>query len=149
MTGFDAYVGLNLAAFASGMTTPRDIPPRGEQTPPPPTGVGLNYMGGTATVSWTEPTLVGTPTDKFVRVWAKLGKGHKQIVASIAMPSPGTYSFTELRSGHSQDSPKIILVNESTNILLVQMDTIVARKAGQAPMIGPSSNVAQFKIVNP
>lgn len=93
--------------------------------------------------------LVGTPIAKFVRVWAKLGRGHTQLLTSIPLPSPATFSFTELRSGNSQDSPKIILAQEGTGILLVQMDAIAARKAGQAPAIGPSSNVAQFKIQNP
>lgn len=151
MTGLDAYVGLNLAAHQSGMMTPLDTPPYGEATPPPPIDVDVTYAGGTATVTWTDPTLVGTPMTKIVRVWAKLlEKGnHVQIVGFLTIPSTGSFTFTELRSGHAHNSPKIMLSQLGTANLAIQMDTIAARTLSQAPLIGPSSNVAVVKIQNP
>ena len=152
MSGINAYVGANVDAFLAGMATPLDTPPIGEHIPPPPINVGVTYATGTATVSFTEPNLVGGPTAKYVRLWVTFQGGmkiHPQLVAHVTLPSGAPITFTELRTGHAWGSPKMLLSDIGSGILRVQMDTITQRKTGQAPLVGPGSNVAEAKIVNP
>ncbi|MBI4232405.1 hypothetical protein HY605_04180 [Candidatus Peregrinibacteria bacterium] len=156
MSGIDAYVAANIQAYKAGIATPLDTPPFGEATPPPPITVALttfDTMTGTATVTFTDPVLVDTPIVAKARLWALVQGGknkiHRQLVTHVALPSGGSVTFDELRTGHSWSSPKAKLNTIGKAVLRVQMDTIAQRVAGQAPLIGPGSNVAEIGISKP
>jgi hypothetical protein len=139
MSGYNAYLSSNLMGYDIGMTAPRDIAPLGDPTPTPPTEVSLSYAGGTATVSWKDPALVGTPTDKCVRIWAMVqcrNRVHPQRKAYVAF---GTlqYTFTDLFGTCGSTITLASLVN---GLLYIQMDTIVSYDATRG-MLGSAPSV--------
>lgn len=150
MSGINAFVGTHIAGFLAGKTDTMDNPPIGEHVPPPPSNVAVSYLTGTVTVTWTPPTFVGSPIFKKVRIWAMFQGGakiHAQLVG-YAAPADGTFTFTALHTGHAWGSPSMNLTSIGQGIIRVQMDSLVERIADQAPMLGPSSNVAELKITN-
>lgn len=152
MSGINAYVAENIKAVHAGMAAPFDNPPYGESVPPPPTHLKITSYDsamGIATVTWTDPVLADTPVAAFVRLWATVQakkKIYPQIVKHLTVPTGGTTTFDKLRVGRVYGNNTIELKGIGKGLLRIQCDSLVQRKAGQAPLSGPRSNVDEFSI---
>jgi hypothetical protein len=148
MSGFNAYVMCNMAAYTSGLPTPKDIAPIGDPTPNPPLNLTLSYAAGAATVTWTDPIIPDDPliAEKRVRIWAQVQSGrkvHTQLVTTLDIPTAGTFTFDTLRCGGAYNSPTIMLGDIPRGLLRVQMDTVIARTTVRGAVIGPPSEVVE------
>jgi hypothetical protein len=151
MSGFNAYVMSNMLALSAGLPYPKDIAPLGDPKPSPPSGIGLSYAAGTATVTWTDPVLVTTPpiAEKKVRVFAQIQIGkkiHTQIVGLLDIPTPATLDFTTMRGGGAFGSPICSIGDMTAGLLRVQLDTVTAVTTVRGCLASPPSTVVEIPI---
>lgn len=101
MSGYNAYIMLNLLAYSAGVTTLItfiDDAPIGITPPNAPTLLSGAWDVPTCciTVAWTDP--VGALVGTMIRVWAYSGNGgaHKQLVGTVALAAE-TYALCSIK----------------------------------------------------
>lgn len=148
MSGFNVYVGSNLAAFTRGLGASfRDEAPISTSTPTPPSNVALSIAGGVATVTWTDPhTSMFDPSATvvvaiFIQIQSR-AKIRTQIAGILPVPTPQTFNVQYVRGGATFAGAILPLNKFSKDELRVQMDTVVTEGASLGAVLSSPSNVA-------
>lgn len=147
MSGFNAYIASNLAAFTRGLNIPKDEAPISTPTPTPPLNVSLSIAGGVATVTWTDPsTSMFDPASTvvvsiFIQIQSR-AKIYTQIAALLPVPTPQTFNIQFVRGGATFAGAILPLNKFLKDEMRVQMDTVVSEGAPIGAVLSPPSNVA-------
>ncbi len=147
MSGFNAYISSNLAAFTRGLGGFRDEAPISTPTPTPPSNVAVSVAGGVATVTWTDPqTSMFDPSATivvalFVQIQSKV-KVSPQIAVLLPVPTPQTATVQFVRVGATYAGAILPLNKFLKDEIRVQMDTAVTEGASIGAVLSPPSNVA-------
>ncbi|MFN7182082.1 MAG: hypothetical protein ACK4NF_05340 [Planctomycetota bacterium] len=147
LSGFNAYIGSNIAAFTRGLTIPKDEAPISTPSPTPPLNVAVSIAGYVATVTWLDPpTSMFTPgATVVVTIFIQIQKKRlvpTQIAAILPVPSPGTFNISFVRVGSTFAGGVLPLNKFDKGEFRVQMDTLVSESPPIGAVLSPPSNVA-------
>lgn len=149
MSGINAYIAANQLASTAGLAIPRDDAPIGDPAPVPASGVAIAPGGGGVIVTWTDPAVIAPITDAVVRIHMQAQanrKWHTQIVSLFTVPTPGTATITQLRSGGGFGSPVVDLALVR-GFIRAQLDVVAVTSATRGARVSPPSEVAQTVLV--
>ena len=119
LSGFNAFVMAQMWLYSAGLGGVADAP-LADVAPSAPTGVGVAFAAGTATVTWTTPNnaTVGAICRIFGRVEGI--KGHVQLITTEAYDTD-TKDIIAIRGA---DGQSILFTSLVGKIFHVQMDTV-------------------------
>lgn len=147
MSGFNAFLGSNIAAFTRGLSYPRYNAPISTPAPCPPTNITVTTNNGIAKVKWTDPhTSQFSPDAKiilaiYVQVQIKT-LIPTQLAGIIKVPSPGEFNIEFVRCSSMYGPVTIPLKKLIYSELRVQMDTLVSEGENTGAILSSPSNVA-------
>lgn len=163
-TGFNAFVGLNMTAYAFDMTLPRLKPPFGYGFPTPPSELSVDYdeKEKVIVLHFQDPNVeyvhsdggILKPSDAKVRIAVTAQYKSKtyrfQVQGVLDIPAKGEFIIKGFQ-GFRQDDFRFLKFSEleKTATIWIQMDTAVAWKPDLAPLRSVGSEMVEVVLQKP